>query len=773
VTITVKGLVQGVGFRPFVYSCAWKLGLVGTVANSGRGVEIIVGGKDSVVNVLVQQLKREAPPLARVDAVVVKPSGDMFLGDSFCIIDSSLTANTTFIPPDAATCQECLEEIFSPDDRRYLYPFTNCTNCGPRLSIIRKIPYDRPDTSMDSFTMCAQCAEEYADPANRRFHAQPNGCPQCGPTLRWLDNLGSVVCGDSNESLRCCARALGQGEIVAVKGLGGFHLVVDGSNASSVKRLRSLKNRPGKPLALMAPSLKAAKTIGRFNEPASRLLSSVERPIVLVPKKDNTVLSREIAPGIDEIGIMLPYTPLHHLLFALPECPQFLVMTSGNPTGEPLCTGNDEALARLGTIADFFLIHNREIMTRQDDSVARITRGREQLIRRARGYVPRAVAVAGIPGSMLGCGAEMKNCFALTRAGQVFLSQHIGDLKNAASLDFFEHTIQKFQHLLGIRVQKVACDLHPDFLSTRYGKSLDLPLQQVQHHHAHAGAVMAEHGLASGIGVIFDGVGLGLDGTIWGGEILQLDKSSCTRVAYLRPFQLPGGDVATREIWRIGIALAKESGLDPAGIPRAFYRQHSVDSTKTEQIWQLLDRNINAPICTSVGRLFDGVASLLGVRHECSFEGQAAMEMESLARQFDHSGEAAVSADNVACFVENSSAGGAAIDFVPLVHKLMAEQEQGKDVAELCCIFHLWLVEATCRVVSRIALQAADVGEKNDTIVLGGGCFQNRLLLGWMTERLEAEGWKVYTGEQVPVNDGGLALGQLYIASLQENLAHK
>ena len=761
--ITVRGLVQGVGFRPFVYGCAKGLGLCGWVSNSGRGVEIALTGPVSQVDIFLRALKEESPPMARVENVSVIETEVFPEPDDFVILKSGTEENTTLISPDTATCDDCLEDIFSRENRRFLYPFTNCTNCGPRLTIIRKMPYDRLLTSMADFPMCVACAKEYADPANRRFHAQPNACPDCGPNIRWHNSTGREITADNSDCLTLCAQALRAGEIVAIKGLGGFHLVVDASNCQAVVRLRERKNRYGKPLAVMVASVERAQEIAVFDYREERLLTSSFRPIVVVHKQQQSKLSEYVAPKIDQVGIMLPYTPLHYLLFAQTDCPGLLVMTSGNPTGDPLCMTSNDALDRLAHIADYFLIHNRDIVTRIDDSVVRIVRAKEQIIRRARGYVPAPVAVEQIRGNILACGAELKNCFALSRKDTVFLSQHIGDLKGPANMDFFEESISYMKDVLDITPTHVVCDLHPDYLSTRFAENSGLPCLKVQHHHAHAAAIMAEHGLDEGLAVVFDGAGLGADGTVWGGEFLGVQGVEFERLGHLKHFHLPGGDQATHEIWRLGLSLLHASGLAVDELPSCLRGLQQIEQEKRRAIGQIMTKKINSPFCSGIGRLFDGVASLLGVRQEVEFEGQAAMELESLAHHF-YCAHPEATADSTYQPMIYESENELIMDFSQLVCQLIDDLERGKSRAELAFCFHCWLARSTTAMVRQCLQLGGDVQSRNSHILLGGGCFQNRMLLEFLGGRLKKIGLTVFTAEQVPVNDGGIALGQLYLA---------
>ncbi len=760
--VHVMGMVQGVGFRPFVYKLAKKYDLTGSVANTGQGVEIYVSGSAAGTDKFLNKLETETPPLAKISQIQFTEVWQVEPVDDFTIVGSNddNEAKTTLISPDTAVCDECVADIMSPGNRRFHYPFTNCTNCGPRMTIIRGIPYDRINTSMAGFPMCPSCLEEYRNPYDRRFHAQPNACRVCGPLLSWHDDKGEKITDRNEKCLKGCAEVLQKGAIVAMKGLGGFHLAVDAASDIAVQRLRDKKHRYAKPLAVMVGNLAAAERVCLLSDGERELLLSRERPIVLGIKKQS-LLSEKLAPGIRELGIMLPYTPLHHLLFAMEQCPEVLVMTSGNLSGAPICTNNDDALQKLANIADYFLLHNRDIVTRVDDSVVRIVRGRLQTIRRSRGYAPTPLPVTGLNNSIIACGTEQKNTFCLSRDGQLFLSQHIGDLKGPENIDFFEESVAYMKAILGVSPKQVACDLHPDYLSSRYGESLALPCLKVQHHHAHAAAIMAEHNVSEGLAVIFDGTGMGGDGTVWGGEVLHVDGTHCKRVAHLAPLMLPGGDRATREIWRMGLALLAAGDLDIAEVTNLPSTLRDVPVESRLGIAQIIEKNINTPLSSSVGRLFDAVSSLLGIRQEVDFEGQAAMELEALAWSA-HECDACTDVDDRYTATVILNEGEYLLDFRLLLHWILEDIKKGTPVAAIALSFHLWLV----RSVNKIVLLFAKY-HFTDNVLLGGGCFQNRMLLEFLADRLEENGFNVYSGEQVPVNDGGVSLGQAFIAARQ------
>ncbi len=761
VEFTVQGTVQGVGFRPFVYRLARDFKIGGTIANTGQGVVIQAEGLASDLNSFLRALTEEAPPLARIASISQKilPITDR---QAFTILESSTDhAAQTMIPADIALCADCRKELLDPADRRYRYPFINCTNCGPRFTIVSSIPYDRPCTSMHSFPLCRECQDEYNDPDNRRFHAQPNACPQCGPQISWHTATGEQL--PCHDPITETIQALNDGHIVAIRGMGGFHLAVDAGSESAVALLRLRKQRQSKPLAIMVADLEAAGMICHLSPVASETLASPPHPIVLLPRKETASLAANLAPGMGEVGIMLPYTPLHHLLFSTPDCPPALVMTSGNRNGEPLCTGNEEAIARLGDIADFFLLHNREIVTRVDDSVIRIMQGRPRLLRRARGYVPNPIPLTQALPPLLACGSGLKNTFCLVRDNMAFISQHIGDLANLESLAFFKESIYHFQELLETRPQLIVCDLHPDYLSSRHGQELErelgLPRLLVQHHHAHAVAVMAEHGLQDKVlAIILDGTGLGPDGTIWGGEILEVTRTDFTRRGCLAPLPLPGGDAAAEQPWRMGLAALYhtfgEAGLQPSRLPAALL---GIAEEKRSAILAMMRTGFNSPLTSSCGRLFDAIAALLGIRLDSDFEGQAAMEVEAIAQQWQRTDEHKQRPEEPVA--EN---GLFIIDSSPFIRRMLHDLQTGKSIPELAMRFHTWLIDSFVVTIRKIA---ATSGIR--TAVLSGGCLQNRIIMEGLFQALEQDGFQVFTGQEVPVNDGGISLGQAVIGGLR------
>ncbi len=630
VEILVRGIVQGVGFRPFVFQLASRLGIAGTVSNTSGGVVIRAIAPEDVLHSFIQSLAAEAPPLARIIELSWQPLGEKLRAKSFTIRTSQATGTVqAIIPPDISLCQACLNEIRDPNDSRYHYPFTNCTNCGPRFSIIETLPYDRPRTSMKHFPMCPRCVEEYHDPANRRYHAQPNACPLCGPQISWHGSDGALL--PTDDILAATVKAISDDQVVAIRGLGGFHLCVNACSKRAVARLRERKRRPAKPLAIMVADLASAHRFCHLSDEEAALLLSPEHPIVLLRQRQASALAANLAPELSDIGLMLPYTPLHVLLFDQPGCPAALVMTSGNASGEPICIANDDAFDRLGGIADLFLLHNRDIVTRVDDSVSKVIAGAPRLMRRSRGYVPAPLLVPYSLPPIIGCGGGLKSTFSLARDRTIFPSQHIGDLFNLPSLEFYKESVDNLKRLFAIEPVAAACDLHPDYLSSHFARELGLPLYRVQHHHAHAAAVMAEHGLTDPVlAVVLDGTGYGSDGTIWGGEVLRVDLSSFTRLGSLEPLPLPGGDAAAAEPWRMALALLyRLNGAEAIDSPLL----SNIDADRRAVVGQMLGTGFNTPLTSSCGRLFDGLAALLGLQSVATFEGEAAMRLESCARQ--------------------------------------------------------------------------------------------------------------------------------------------
>lgn len=756
--VRVRGLVQGVGFRPFVWRLATELELAGSVLNDGEGVEIALEGEPEALDAFLVRLRSEAPRLARIDSVESRAETPTAMR-GFAITESRHGRVATGVTPDAATCPDCLADLLDPANRRWRYAFTNCTHCGPRYTITAHLPYDRPQTSMARFAMCPACQREYDDPADRRFHAQPNACPVCGPRLAlWSVTGEAIACPDP---LAEAVSRLGRGEILAIKGLGGFHLVCDARNAAAVARLRARKHRDEKPLALMLANLASARRWAEIDAAAADLMSSTERPIVLVPKAAGSDAAlRGIAEGVPELGLMLPYTPLHTLLFheaaGRPagtdwlEAPQelVLVMTSANPGGEPLVIANDEAVERLGGIADALLVHDRDILIRCDDSVLRAPAAGPRFLRRARGYTPAPIALAAGGPAILALGAWLKNTACLTRGRHAFLSQHIGDLENAASCTALEGAVEHLQAVLEIRPELIAHDLHPDFYSTRLAQrlaaELDVPALAVQHHHAHIAAVMAEHRVTEPVlGLALDGVGLGSDGTAWGGELLLVGPGHCQRLGHLRELPLPGGDRAAREPWRVAAAA-----LHLLGRADAIAERFPLPAAAT--VVQMLDRSLNCPPTSSAGRWFDAAAALLGVRTHQGFEGQAPMLLEGLARS--HGRVAAEALWRIDAVADEER-----LDLLPLLGVLAEERDPARGAAR----FHATLIEALADWTAAAARRSG-----LEIVALGGGCFMNLILSEGLRQRLEARGLRVLEAALAPANDGGIALGQAWAARL-------
>jgi hydrogenase maturation protein HypF len=758
-SVRIEGVVQGVGFRPFVYSLATRLGLAGWVGNDVDGVFAEVEGPAEHIRDFLAALERDAPPLARVERVSAQPMTPDGRSGFAIVASDTAGRRRALVAADSATCADCLHEFADPADRRFGYPFINCTNCGPRFTIVRDVPYDRPLTTMAGFAMCAACAAEYHDPANRRFHAQPVCCPACGPRLTLLAADGAELPGPESTpdaALAGAVAALAGGQVLAVKGLGGYHLAVDAASEQAAARLRSRKHREDKPFAVMTPDLAGARTLCEVDDVAASLLTSSRRPIVLLPRRDHAGpglgrLAGAVAPGNRQLGVLLPYTPLHHLL--LRDFGRPIVLTSGNVSDEPIAYQDDDALARLGGIADVFLTHDRPIHIRTDDSVVRPYRGREAVLRRSRGYVPEPLAVAGRFGRpVLACGAELKNTFCLGRGDRVFLSHHVGDLENYETLRSFTEGIGHFRRLFDVEPQIVAHDLHPDYLSTKYALEQDgCVLAGVQHHHAHIASCLADNGEAGPvIGVAFDGTGYGTDGTIWGGEFLLADLADAERAGHLAGVPMPGGAAAIRQPWRM--AAAYLDAAFPAGLP-AGLDVVSRNSGAWADVLALARRGVNAPLTSSAGRLFDAVAALLGVRDSINYEGQAAVELEQLAAPSRHDPYRAAITDG-----QPFTVGGQ-----DLVRAAAEDLLAGVPREVIGAKFHLG-VAAMIGEACGLLRDRSGLG----TVALSGGVFQNLLLLGAVVDLLEGMGFRVLTHSRVPPNDGGISLGQAVVAAARD-----
>ncbi len=747
--IDVNGIVQGVGFRPFVYNLALQYDLKGEVANTAAGVSILLEGSPEGIQAFETDLTENCPPLAHIVEITAR-SASVKPYTEFRIVKSRGQARmSTLISPDVSICDDCLRELFDPNDRRYLYPFINCTNCGPRYTIIDDIPYDRPTTSMRHFKMCDACQTEYDDPTNRRFHAQPNACAQCGPHVSLYDNRCKSL--NTEDSIKMAAELIHQGQIVAVKGLGGYHLVVDALNSDAVMRLRRRKLREEKPFAIMSPDLESIREYARVRPEEETLLTSVQRPIVLLQKRNPNLISEAVAPGNKYWGVMLPYTPLHYLL--LKNGFSALVMTSANLSEEPIAIDNEDAFERLADIADVFLTHNRDIYLRSDDSILKYTAGHKRYIRRSRGFVPIPVFLDREVPAILACGAELKNTICLTKGDKAFLSQHIGDLENMMTLDFFKLTAAHLQRILEIRPEIIACDMHPDYLSSLFAREqTDMRLIEVQHHHAHVVSCMAEHQLnGTVIGLAFDGTGYGPDGTIWGGEVLVADSQQFERAAHLAEVPMPGSNAAIKEPWRMAISYLQATfGENVLDLDLPFVKE--IEPRKIKILLEMILKGVNCPQTSSLRRLFDAVAAIAGIRKQVNFEGQAAMELEMLA-----AGRGDAIYD-----IQWTSHGPIEIQPQTIIRGVVQDVHNGLSPAEISFKFHQTLIALFAEICETIRRR-----HDLNRVILSGGCFQNSLLLKGLIGQLEAKHFEVYAHQQVPANDGGIALGQAIVAAAQ------
>ena len=757
--IHVTGVVQGVGFRPFVYGLANRLDLRGWVCNTSAGVEIQVEGEEANVKLCIEALSPEAPPLARIDEVSAQ---DVSL-EKFATFDirhsTAVEGGFQPISPDVAICADCERELFDPQNHRYLYPFINCTNCGPRFTIIKDLPYDRPFTTMAEFPMCNVCRGEYENPLDRRFHAQPVACADCGPIvqLRYSSEEESKL---SNIDLRLPAilsarRLLHKGKIVAIKGLGGFHLACDARNKKAVEELRRRKGRVGKPFALMMADLATVRRYCEVNEVERELLTGKDKPVVLL-KKTGTGIPDDIAPGMDTLGVMLPYTPLHHLLLNQTDpllgretAPSVLVMTSGNFSEEPIATDNQDALERLGSLADAFLIHDRDIHIRCDDSVVRVDRDKSIVfLRRSRAYAPYPVRLPFEVRPILAVGGELKNTFCLTRDHYAFLSHHIGDMENAETYESFEQDVEHLGRLFRIQPELIAYDLHPGYYTTKYTEKInDVPRITVQHHHAHIASCMADNGLDDRqvIGLSFDGTGYGTDGKIWGGEVLLASYADFERAAHLEYLPLPGGDAGTRNPWRIAVGYAEALGLNVDGLPFL----HSIEPPVVDIVRKQVQKKLNAPETSSMGRLFDAVAALTGIRNEVTYEAQAAMELEVMSKPSLNA------ADPYPFEIESD-----VIRLGVLLKHVIDDVRKNESVSVIGARFHHTICKMAVDASKRLREQT---GIKE--VALSGGVWQNQILLDLTRSALLKEDFVVYTHQLTPANDGGLALGQAVVVN--------
>ncbi len=746
--IVIRGVVQGVGFRPYVYRLAQELHLYGYVQNSIHGVIIEIEGSQEHIDTFLIRFPKEIPPLASLHEMSVQyldPSGYA----SFVIVESNSEGKaSTLILPDITTCPDCLEEIFNPSQRRYLYPFSNCTNCGPRFSIIESLPYDRSNTTMKQFTMCDDCRKEYENPRDRRFHAQPIACPVCGPHIELWDRTGRVL-GIHHNALMQAVKFIQSGNIVAVKGMGGFHLMTDVRNEKAILTLRERKGREEKPFALMFPAIKNIQDECEVSLLEEKILQSPESPIVLIRRKSGqSEIAQSVAPSNPYLGVMLPYTPLHHIL--LKELGIPVVATSGNYSDEPICIDEHEALKRLNGIADYFLVHNRPIKRHVDDSIVRSVAGREMIVRRARGYAPLPpVRVTNQRSGILAVGAHQKNTISLSTDHNVFTSQHIGDLETPEAYDAFTHVINDFQTLYNVKPDSIICDLHPDYLSTKYAEKTGIRVEHVQHHYAHIASCMAEHNLSGQVlGVSWDGTGYGLDTTIWGGEFLLTTERSFNRVATFRTFPLPGGELAVKQPRRSALGILFETFGEKILQRKDLLPLQQFSILELKILSAMIDRKINSPYTSSIGRLFDAIASIIGVRHICSFEGQSAMELEFLTLD---------NTDRSYYPIKISESGNNGVPYVvdwePWILNIIDDVKKNELPTVIATKFHNTLSEATIEIAKR-------VNEKR--VILSGGCFQNVYLLEHTIQRLNEEGFEPFWHRLVPTNDGGISLGQVY-----------
>jgi len=771
--ISVKGVVQGVGFRPFVYGLATRLNLHGWVCNTSGGVEILVEGQNCQLEEFIQLLTMEKPPLAKIDSVEVEDASPA-ASPVFEIRESeSVEGAYQPISADVAICPDCERELFNPKDKRYLYPFINCTNCGPRFTIIKDIPYDRPNTTMAEFLMCDHCRSEYLNPLDRRFHAQPIACPDCGPIVELREihsHFSTSVPRISSIEIRLSAilkarRLLREGSILAIKGLGGFHLACDASNPYAVAELRNRKGRVDKPFAVMAANITAVASVCNLLREEHLLLAGHEKPIVLLTRRKQTgsltnSVSELVAPNLDTLGVMLPYTPLHHLLLnqtdpmlAREPVPAILVMTSGNYSEEPIAIDNKDALERLSPLADAFLLHNRDIHIRSDDSIVKVDGGSTAYLRRSRGYAPYPVKLPFEVKPILAVGGELKNTFCLTRDHYAFLSHHIGDMENAETYASFEQGVQQLAHIFRIECDVIAHDLHPNYFTTLFARSskLDVPRVGVQHHHAHIASCMADNGLDDRrlIGLSFDGTGYGTDGAIWGGEVLLASYADFERFAHLEYLPLPGGDSAIRSPWRIAAGYAHALGIDVDDLPFL----QNIDKQALRIVRQQIDRKLNTPLTSSMGRLFDAVASLIGIRNDVSYEAQAAIEMEVLSKPFILSAKPYP-------YAIDETGNGTNIHLKELLTAIIEDVRAHEAIGKISARFHKTVAEIAIDICKR-----ARASTGSNEVALSGGVWQNQILLDLVRDGLKRKDFIVYFHKQVPTNDGGIALGQAVIAN--------
>ncbi|MBI4595846.1 MAG: carbamoyltransferase HypF [Candidatus Tectomicrobia bacterium] len=766
--ISITGIVQGVGFRPFVYATAKRYGVKGYILNSSDGVTLDVEGPD--LDGFLETVIKKAPPLARIEKIS-RGSLPALGYSSFRIEESEpREGQFTLLSPDVSVCDDCLNELFDPSDRRYLYPFINCTNCGPRYTIILDVPYDRAFTTMSGFVMCPDCNSEYHNPSSRRFHAQPNACWNCGPKV-WLLEKGKSMESERLEGTKAISAAMGllnSGAIVGIKGIGGFHLACDATREDAVKRLRGKKRRSNKPFAIMCPDLKTVRRFCEVSREEESLLLSRQRPIVVLKKLDNPPIAESAAPDNHYLGVMLPYSPLHYLLFS--HFPfSALVMTSGNFSEEPIIIDNHEAQEKLFAMADYLLLHDRDIYMRADDTVMRVFEGKPYMIRRSRGFVPEPIDLGVNLPEILACGAELKNTFTITKGKYAIISQHLGDLENYEAMLFFEETLKNLKNTFRVNPSIVAYDLHPDYLSPKFALNNPTTCTGVQHHHAHIASCMAENGLREKvIGVAFDGTGYGTDGHIWGGEFLVANYSNFVRAAHFKYIPMPGGDAAIKEPWRMALSYSRESfnslGLmNPEFCPPGLLERWGEEKVKA--IMTMIKRKINSPLTSSCGRLFDAVSSLLGLSDSVSFEAEAAIRLEMAAERAPlESGAADRSGKRGPGVGYNYRYEDGIIDFSETIMSILSGLQTGEPKDIMAVRFHLTLVDVITTVCLAISRE-----ERIDRVALSGGVFQNIYLLKRTVSALREAGFTVYTHKMVPSNDAGVSLGQAFVAAASVN----
>lgn len=754
--IVIRGVVQGVGFRPFVYRLASEMRIKGWIINSSQGVFIEAEQDKTTLENFSERIRTEKPANSYIQSF----ESSWLDAEGFTEFEIRESreqgSKTALVLPDISTCPDCLKEIFDPTNRRYMYPFTNCTNCGPRYSIIADLPYDRCNTTMGEFEMCDDCRAEYTDPLNRRFHAEPTACPKCGPQVALLDSTGKPL-AEKHDAVKLAAEMIRGGKIVALKGIGGYQLICDARSGNASQELRQRKRRSEKPFAMMFPDLKSVKAECEVSPEEEKLLCSVEAPIVLLKRKRgiDSVISEECAGANPYFGIMLPYSPLHHILMLELGFP--VIATSGNISEEPICTNEEQAFEKLTGIADVFLVHNRKILRHVDDSITRVINGRQMMMRRARGYAPLPLVMDGLNGTVLAAGPHLKNTIAINKGTNVFVSQHIGDLENVESINAFKNVVSDITGFYELKPGTVICDMHPDYVSTRYADDLkekdkNIQVHKVQHHYAHVLSCLAESGLDGEVlGVSWDGTGYGTDGTIWGGEFLISEGSGFRRAAHFAPFGLPGGEQAIHDVWKIGYSLLHSVyGSETDALPGIGFLQNT---TETRLIKQMLEKNINSPVTTSAGRLFDGAAAIAGIRNKATFEAQAAMEFEFAAETYS---EEVKTNDYFAFETVRNDKGAYEIRWASIISSLAEAAARGESKGLLALKFHNSIAEIIVSTAKLLNIKR---------VALTGGCFLNKLLLEKSISRLEEEGFKVYWHQRVPTGDGGISTGQMKFAS--------